>query len=180
MYSCFGLTVWVNQIKQFRRGWALQTPAGSQLDDDSGQRRCSKPIHSTFIYFFLPGLCLFWEWACVLLSCSSPRGITLLWPWPSQAASTNTLNIEGEPAFLMYITLLQLAKCLTRFYLFFFLFFIVSPPFLFCCVTCNLSCVDSRAEKEWGDGIRGLSLNAARFALIRLEEAPPHTKNWRY
>ncbi|MGH0168713.1 UNVERIFIED_CONTAM: hypothetical protein FKN15_055207 [Acipenser sinensis] len=36
-----------------------------------------------------------------------------------------------------------------------------------------------RAEKEWGDGIRGLSLNAARYALIRLEEAPPHTKNWR-
>ncbi|KAJ4925213.1 hypothetical protein JOQ06_017948, partial [Pogonophryne albipinna] len=34
------------------------------------------------------------------------------------------------------------------------------------------------AEKEWGDGIRGLSLNAARYALIRLEEAPPHTKNW--
>uniref|UniRef100_A0A665WFW1 Solute carrier family 12 member 7-like n=1 Tax=Echeneis naucrates TaxID=173247 RepID=A0A665WFW1_ECHNA len=35
------------------------------------------------------------------------------------------------------------------------------------------------AVKEWGDGIRGLSLNAARYALIRLEEAPPHTKNWR-
>nr|XP_020469031.1 solute carrier family 12 member 7-like isoform X2 [Monopterus albus] len=35
------------------------------------------------------------------------------------------------------------------------------------------------AMKEWGDGIRGLSLNAARYALIRLEEAPPHTKNWR-
>nr|XP_057915551.1 solute carrier family 12 member 7 isoform X4 [Doryrhamphus excisus] len=35
------------------------------------------------------------------------------------------------------------------------------------------------AEKEWGDGIRGLSLNAARFALIRLEDAAPHTKNWR-
>ncbi|CAL9689151.1 unnamed protein product [Knipowitschia caucasica] len=35
------------------------------------------------------------------------------------------------------------------------------------------------AEKEWGDGIRGLSLNAARYALIRLEEAPLHTKNWR-
>ncbi|KAJ3594674.1 hypothetical protein NHX12_003981, partial [Muraenolepis orangiensis] len=28
------------------------------------------------------------------------------------------------------------------------------------------------AVKEWGDGIRGLSLNAARYALIRLEEAP--------
>lgn len=39
--------------------------------------------------------------------------------------------------------------------------------------------VNLRAEKEWGDGIRGLSLNAARYALIRLEEAPPHTKNWR-
>uniref|UniRef100_A0A3Q2CHQ0 Solute carrier family 12 member 7a n=1 Tax=Cyprinodon variegatus TaxID=28743 RepID=A0A3Q2CHQ0_CYPVA len=35
------------------------------------------------------------------------------------------------------------------------------------------------AETEWGDGIRGLSLNAARYALIRLEEAPLHTKNWR-
>ncbi|XP_030629201.1 solute carrier family 12 member 7-like [Chanos chanos] len=35
------------------------------------------------------------------------------------------------------------------------------------------------AEKEWGDGIRGLSLNAARYALIKLEEAPLHTKNWR-
>ncbi|XP_062336797.1 solute carrier family 12 member 7-like isoform X1 [Osmerus eperlanus] len=35
------------------------------------------------------------------------------------------------------------------------------------------------AEKEWGDGLRGLSLNAARYALIRLEESPPHTKNWR-
>ncbi|XP_076018325.1 solute carrier family 12 member 7-like isoform X2 [Genypterus blacodes] len=35
------------------------------------------------------------------------------------------------------------------------------------------------AEKEWGDGIRGLSLNAARYALTRLEEVPLHTKNWR-
>uniref|UniRef100_A0A8C9VJ81 Solute carrier family 12 member 5b n=1 Tax=Scleropages formosus TaxID=113540 RepID=A0A8C9VJ81_SCLFO len=35
------------------------------------------------------------------------------------------------------------------------------------------------AEKEWGDGIRGLSLSAARFALMRLEEGPPHIKNWR-
>uniref|UniRef100_A0A8C4RW44 Amino acid permease/ SLC12A domain-containing protein n=1 Tax=Erpetoichthys calabaricus TaxID=27687 RepID=A0A8C4RW44_ERPCA len=35
------------------------------------------------------------------------------------------------------------------------------------------------AEKEWGDGIRGLSLNAARYALIKLEDGPPHTKNWR-
>lgn len=36
-----------------------------------------------------------------------------------------------------------------------------------------------RAEKEWGDGIRGMSLTAARYALLRLEEAEPHTKNWR-
>ncbi|XP_068190861.1 solute carrier family 12 member 5b isoform X1 [Antennarius striatus] len=35
------------------------------------------------------------------------------------------------------------------------------------------------AEKEWGDGIRGISLSAARFALMRVEEGPPHTKNWR-
>lgn len=41
------------------------------------------------------------------------------------------------------------------------------------------ACVFVRAEKEWGDGIRGLSLSAARYALLRLEEGPPHTKNWR-
>ncbi|EGD80722.1 solute carrier family 12 member 6 [Salpingoeca rosetta] len=35
------------------------------------------------------------------------------------------------------------------------------------------------AAKEWGDGIRGLSMQAARFSLLRLEEAQPHTKNWR-
>ncbi|XP_051943100.1 solute carrier family 12 member 7-like isoform X2 [Hippocampus zosterae] len=35
------------------------------------------------------------------------------------------------------------------------------------------------AEKEWGDGLRGLSLNAARYALTHLEETPLHTKNWR-
>jgi hypothetical protein len=35
------------------------------------------------------------------------------------------------------------------------------------------------AEKEWGDGIRGLSMSAARFALLRLEDSPPHVKNWR-
>lgn len=37
----------------------------------------------------------------------------------------------------------------------------------------------ARAEKEWGDGIRGMALTAARYALLRLEEGPPHTKNWR-
>jgi len=35
------------------------------------------------------------------------------------------------------------------------------------------------AEKEWGDGLRGLALSAARFSLLRLEQGPPHTKNWR-
>lgn len=36
-----------------------------------------------------------------------------------------------------------------------------------------------RAEKEWGDGLRGLALSAARYSLLRLEQGPPHTKNWR-
>ena len=36
-----------------------------------------------------------------------------------------------------------------------------------------------RAEKEWGDGVSGLSLQAARYSLLKLEEAPLHTKNWR-
>lgn len=36
-----------------------------------------------------------------------------------------------------------------------------------------------RAEKEWGDGISGMALSAARYGLLRLEEGPPHIKNWR-
>ena len=43
----------------------------------------------------------------------------------------------------------------------------------------NTDFLSHRAEKEWGDGIRGLSLNAARYALLRVEHGPPHTKNWR-
>ena len=39
--------------------------------------------------------------------------------------------------------------------------------------------VHSRAEKEWGDGVSGLSLQAARYSLLQLEEKPLHTKNWR-
>ncbi|XP_021354279.1 solute carrier family 12 member 4-like isoform X2 [Mizuhopecten yessoensis] len=35
------------------------------------------------------------------------------------------------------------------------------------------------AEKEWGDGIRGLAMSAARYSLLRLQQGPPHTKNWR-
>lgn len=59
------------------------------------------------------------------------------------------------------------------------------PPILFSvtmhCMYDYVLCLShNRAEKEWGDGIRGLSLSAARYALLRLEAGPPHTKNWRY
>lgn len=37
------------------------------------------------------------------------------------------------------------------------------------------------AEKEWGDGITGLALSAARYSLLKLEDNSYniHTKNWR-
>ncbi|ESO89778.1 hypothetical protein LOTGIDRAFT_124442 [Lottia gigantea] len=35
------------------------------------------------------------------------------------------------------------------------------------------------AEKEWGDGMKGLSVAAARYALLRLRGESKHTKNWR-
>ncbi|CAB1345491.1 unnamed protein product [Coregonus sp. 'balchen'] len=65
---------------------------------------------------------------------------------------------------------------------------ILSMFFLMCYLFVNLALIAGMiykyieyhgAEKEWGDGIRGLSLSAARYALLRLEEGPPHTKNWR-
>ena len=39
--------------------------------------------------------------------------------------------------------------------------------------------VNLRAEKEWGDGVSGLQLQAALYSLLKLEEGPVHTKNWR-
>ncbi|VDN59789.1 unnamed protein product [Dracunculus medinensis] len=35
------------------------------------------------------------------------------------------------------------------------------------------------AKKEWGDGLRGLALSAARYALLNIDTKPQHTKNWR-
>ncbi|TMS34471.1 hypothetical protein L596_002055 [Steinernema carpocapsae] len=36
------------------------------------------------------------------------------------------------------------------------------------------------AEKEWGDGLKGLALSAARFSLLNIaDNASGHTKNWR-
>nr|CAD7573788.1 unnamed protein product [Timema californicum] len=54
----------------------------------------------------------------------------------------------------------------------------LSTVLLFAGTVDNLLLRD-KAEKEWGDGIRGLALSAARYSLLRLEEGPPHTKNWR-
>ncbi|GAB0202250.1 solute carrier family 12 member 6-like [Grus japonensis] len=35
------------------------------------------------------------------------------------------------------------------------------------------------AQSEWGEGLRGLSLSAARFALLRLEDGRPPAPSWR-
>lgn len=35
---------------------------------------------------------------------------------------------------------------------------------------CAFNLMLCSAEKEWGDGIRGLALSAARYSLLRLEE----------
>ncbi|KAI6648925.1 Solute carrier family 12 member 6-like [Oopsacas minuta] len=35
------------------------------------------------------------------------------------------------------------------------------------------------AEKEWGDGMRSLSREAARLSLLKLEQGQPHSRNWR-
>lgn len=58
----------------------------------------------------------------------------------------------------------------------------ITPDFdknLFYCTRVLTPPFPNSAEKEWGDGIRGIALSAARYSLLRLEEGPPHTKNWR-
>ena len=87
------------------------------------------------------------------------------WPWESQESFTNTSNIEGKHLNkIMRPTISRIKN--TSFNVF------ISSNFEFLLIR-------FRAEKEWGDGLRGLALSAARFSLLRLEEGPPHTKNWR-
>jgi hypothetical protein len=50
----------------------------------------------------------------------------------------------------------------------------------FCFSLNSINIYNFRAEKEWGDGIRGLAMSAARYSLLRVQQGPPHTKNWRF
>uniref|UniRef100_A0A672TCR5 Solute carrier family 12 member 5-like n=1 Tax=Sinocyclocheilus grahami TaxID=75366 RepID=A0A672TCR5_SINGR len=84
-----------------------------------------------------------------------------------------------RPRFKFYhwaLSLLGMSLCLTLMFLCSWYYAIVAMVIASCIYKYIEFC---GAEKEWGDGIRGISLSAARYALMRLEEGPPHTKNWR-
>ncbi|XP_031421860.1 solute carrier family 12 member 5b isoform X2 [Clupea harengus] len=84
-----------------------------------------------------------------------------------------------RPRFKFYhwaLSFLGMSLCLTLMFLCSWYYAIVAMVIAGCIYKYIEFC---GAEKEWGDGIRGISLSAARFALMRLEEGPPHTKNWR-
>ncbi|XP_067250071.1 solute carrier family 12 member 5b isoform X1 [Chanodichthys erythropterus] len=84
-----------------------------------------------------------------------------------------------RPRFKFYhwaLSLLGMSLCLTLMFLCSWYYAIIAMGIAGCIYKYIEFC---GAEKEWGDGIRGISLSAARYALMRLEEGPPHTKNWR-
>ncbi|KAM9693918.1 solute carrier family 12 member 7 [Trichechus inunguis] len=95
------------------------------------------------------------------------------------AVQTLLRTPNWRPRFKYYhwtLSFLGMSLCLA-------LMFICSWYYALCAMliaSCIYKYIEYRgAEKEWGDGIRGLSLNAARYALLRVEHGPPHTKNWR-
>lgn len=84
-----------------------------------------------------------------------------------------------RPRFKFYhwiLSLLGLALCVT-------LMFISSWYYALVAIgvaVCIYKYIEYKgAEKEWGDGIRGLAMSAARYSLLRLQQGTPHTKNWR-
>ncbi|KAM3871926.1 solute carrier family 12 member 5b [Diretmus argenteus] len=84
-----------------------------------------------------------------------------------------------RPRFTFYhwaLSFLGMSQCLSLMFICSWYYAIVAMAIATCIYKYIEFC---GAEKEWGDGIRGISLSAARFALMRLEEGPPHTKNWR-
>ncbi|KAM5260196.1 solute carrier family 12 member 7 isoform 6-T6 [Hipposideros larvatus] len=95
------------------------------------------------------------------------------------AVQTLLRTPNWRPRFKYYhwtLSFLGMSLCLA-------LMFICSWYYALCAMLiagCIYKYIEYRgAEKEWGDGIRGLSLNAARYALLRVEHGTPHTKNWR-
>ncbi|XP_074185232.1 solute carrier family 12 member 7 isoform X2 [Rhinolophus sinicus] len=95
------------------------------------------------------------------------------------AVQTLLRTPNWRPRFKYYhwaLSFLGMSLCLA-------LMFICSWYYALCAMliaSCIYKYIEYRgAEKEWGDGIRGLSLNAARYALLRVEQGAPHTKNWR-
>lgn len=155
----------------------------------------SLPPPLTSALLICPGACPFWGWLSAWRSCSYPLGTTQSLPWWLPGWSTSTLSIKGmlpwrctPSTWLCMYRLVCKHVCFVLTCLFYFqgnrrvysvyCLWINKYTCMFSYIFWVWLCI--RAEKEWGDGIRGLSLSAARYALLRLEEGPPHTKNWRY
>ncbi|CAB1336097.1 unnamed protein product [Coregonus sp. 'balchen'] len=86
------------------------------------------------------------------------------------------LKVHSRQIALKALSFLGMSLCLSLMFICSWYYAIVAMVI----ATCIYKYIEfAGAEKEWGDGIRGISLSAARFALMRLEEGPPHTKNWR-
>ncbi|XP_067651292.1 solute carrier family 12 member 4-like isoform X1 [Haliotis asinina] len=84
-----------------------------------------------------------------------------------------------RPRFRFYhwtLSLVGLALCITLMFISSW-YYALTAIALACCIYKYIEY--KGAEKEWGDGIRGLAMSAARYSLLRLQEGPPHTKNWR-
>ncbi|XP_041376452.1 solute carrier family 12 member 4-like isoform X1 [Gigantopelta aegis] len=84
-----------------------------------------------------------------------------------------------RPRFQFYhwtLSLLGLSLCITLMFISSWYYALAAIALAFCIY----KYIEYKgAEKEWGDGIRGLAMSAARYSLLRLQEGPPHTKNWR-
>ncbi|XP_046563365.1 solute carrier family 12 member 4-like isoform X6 [Haliotis rubra] len=84
-----------------------------------------------------------------------------------------------RPRFRFYhwiLSLVGLTLCITLMFISSW-YYALTAIALACCIYKYIEY--KGAEKEWGDGIRGLAMSAARYSLLRLQEGPPHTKNWR-
>uniref|UniRef100_A0A8C2DWW6 Solute carrier family 12 member 5a n=1 Tax=Cyprinus carpio TaxID=7962 RepID=A0A8C2DWW6_CYPCA len=123
---------------------------------------------------------LFIEIVCLFLSCGC-RFFLMCYMFVNLACAVQTLlrTPNWRPRFKFYhwtLSFLGMSLCLSLMFICSWYYAIIAMAI----AGCIYKYIEFRgAEKEWGDGIRGLSLSAARFALMRLEEGPPHTKNWR-
>uniref|UniRef100_A0A671SGC9 Solute carrier family 12 member 5a n=1 Tax=Sinocyclocheilus anshuiensis TaxID=1608454 RepID=A0A671SGC9_9TELE len=132
---------------------------------------CDESASTDLVFTIIPGIRFcFSTLSCLFLLCGG-RFFLMCYMFVNLACAVQTLlrTPNWRPRFKFYhwtLSFLGMSLCLSLMFICSWYYAIVAMGI----ASCIYKYIEFRG---------GLSLSAARFALMRLEEGPPHTKNWR-